>query len=451
MNQVNEGFTRAVAQYIVAEARNEAKGESLNHAKIALLDWVGVSIAARTEPLVSALMKHAEKFGGLEQSNLVGHDMKCNAPQAALINGAMSHALDYDDNLTYFMGHPTVTIMPAVLAIGQWRGASGREILGAYLCGLRVGAWIAQTVGNEHYKVGFHGTSTIGRQAAAAACAYLLELNETQALNALGIAGTLANGVKQSFGTMAKPLHAGIAAEGGVTAASLAEDGFEAAHDIYEGPLGFIATHHGLNDVVDRNFLGQKHPVEFLDFKFHAACFFLHGALNIAQRMKTENAIASEDIASITVDVSQISCDTAGKTDPVTGLDGKFSMKYSLANAIVTGETGVAGYTEENIQNPETRSLMTRINVRITDEFDTGPLKARVNVMMEDGREFIDEADPTTETLSLDQKRDKLRMKFDDLCSPVIGEAQTKDLFEAIDAFDQAATPDAMLELTMTN
>ncbi len=451
MNHSNEGFTRAIAQYIINEACGEATDELLAHAKTALVDWVCVSIAAHKEPLVQALMHHAEKFGGPAQSTLIGRAMKCNAPQAALINGAMSHALDYDDNLTYFMGHPTVTIMPAVLAVGQWRGLAGRDILGAYLCGLRVGSWLAQSVGNEHYRVGFHGTSTIGRQAAAAACANLLGLNETQTLNALGIAGTLANGVKQSFGTMAKPLHAGAAAEGGVIAASLAEDGFEAAHDIYEGPLGFIATHHGLNDVVDRHFLGSKHPVEFLDFKFHAACFFLHGALNIAQRMRTENAITSEDIASINVDVSQISCDTAGKTDPETGLDGKFSMKYSLANAFATGETGIEGYADERIHDPKTRSLMARINVRITDEFDAAPLTSRVNVVLEDGREFSEEADPTAETLTLEGKRCKLRTKFDNICAHIIDESQTKDLYRAIDEFDQATTPDAMLALTVTS
>ena len=448
MVQTNRSFTREIASYIARGARADVTDDLLFHAKIALLDWFSVSVAARDEPLVRALLRNTARFGGQAQASLVGYDLKYSAPQAALINGAMSHALDYDDNLRHFMGHPTVAIMPAVLAAGEWRGATGRDILGAYMCGLKVGVWVAQSMGVEHYQVGFHGTSTIGRQAAAAACAYLLNLNETQTLNALGVAGTLANGVKQSFGTMAKPLHAGVAAEGGLLAASLAEDGFEAAHDIYEGALGFIATHHGDNAVVDWAFLNGSHPVELLELKFHAACFFLHGAINVAQKIKAENGLTPSDIQMIEVWISKLSCDTAGKEEPITGLDGKFSMKYSLANVFVTGDTGVSGYTDEKVNDPKVRAVTERITVHITDKYDATPLTAKVRVVLRDGRDFEGEADPLDQSLSLDEKQEKLAAKFYDLCVPQLGQARAEELFQAVHRFEEAAAPDGALALS---
>ena len=432
MEPNNNGLTRSIAEYVSASVDQPSPDYLLQHAALAFLDWFGVTVAAKDEPLVQKLMSYAEALGGHEQATVVGWGRKTSVTQAALVNGAMSHALDYDDNLRFFMGHPSVSLVPSILAVVEREGLSGREALEAFLVGLKAGVWVSLATGVDHYRIGFHGTSTIGRQAAAAACARLLRLDAEKTAYAFGIAGTLANGVKRSFGTMCKPLHAGVAAEGGVQAAYLAREGFDSAADIYEGPLGFFATHTGGNLPVDQDFLDGKHPVEELELKFHAACFCVHAPINVGQALIREAGAHAQDIERMTIDLSQISMDNAGKTELKTGLDGKFSTSYSVANAIITGETGPSGYTDEAVRNVDVLGLMAKTNVRVDPELDAAPLKGRVEITLRDGRTFKGEADPFDDIPDLETKSRKVPEKVFELCQPALGDARARDLQENV-------------------
>ena len=433
MQQGNAGFTENIADYIVGSASQQTPDHLYEHAALAFLDTMAVSLYAQQEPLVVTLRRQAGRLGGNAQATLWGTKDKTNVCQAALVNGAMAHALDYDDNLGAFVGHPSVCLMPAVLALGEHHKLSGAEVLDAYLLGLEIGAWIAKSSGVEFYIKGLHGTPVIGRQAATASAARLLGLDKTQTLNALGIAGTMTNGVKQSFGTMCKPLHAGMAAEGGVQAALLGQDGFESAHDIYEGQFGVFASHHGLNEPVGPEFLQDAHPVERLEVKFHAACFCVHGAINVTEALVSQAAASVDAIERIDVAISQVSMDNAGKTDIETGLDGKFSTAYSVANALVTGETGPQGYTDEAVRNPSVLELMTRTNVHVNPEYnETAVLKTGVEIRLKGGEVLTGEGDPQEDIPSLAEKRIKVGAKFDELCAPLLGDQRAADLKAAI-------------------
>src|SRR4030043_1341104 len=195
--ETNQGLTRTIARFIPQVDPSSIPLECYEQAKGAFLDWFAVSMAGKDEPLVLKLIHYKDLMGGHAQAALLGHGQKTNASQAALINGAMSHALDYDDTMAQFQGHPSVTLFPALLALSEWKERSGSAFLSAYIIGLKAGAVIGACAGLKHYGAGWHGTSTIGRLASASGCARLLGLTEQQTVYALGIAGTQAAGLKR--------------------------------------------------------------------------------------------------------------------------------------------------------------------------------------------------------------------------------------------------------------
>lgn len=204
------------------------------------LDWAGVAIAGRGEPLVAKVRDLALFEGGAPQATIVGHGARLSVSQAALVNGTMGHALDYDD--VNMIGHPSAPVVPGVLALAEHLGSGGRDALTAFVAGYEIESRIGAFMGASHYARGWHSTATLGSFGAAAAAGWVLRLHAGQFRHAFGIAGTLAAGLKASFGTMAKPLHAGHAAQTGVRAALLASRGFEANNNILEAPQGFGAT-----------------------------------------------------------------------------------------------------------------------------------------------------------------------------------------------------------------
>ena len=427
------GFSQRVGNHIANTQEHELGDPLFAHARVALMDWIAVAIAAKEEPLVQKLLAHTELLGGNPQAAVIGHSRQLSVTQAALVNGSMSHALDYDDTLGAFLGHPSVTLFPALLALAELRGIPAKRVMSSYLVGLHTGCWIVHYLGVSHYAKGWHGTSTIGRQGAAAACAHLLGLNAEQTTYALGIAGTLAAGSKQSFGSMCKPFHAGTAAEIGINAALLAESGFDSAIDIYEGNLGLRALmSDGDGTEAGPDFLGDKHPVELLAHKFHAACHCTHAPIDIVLNTAREKTLSVDDIEKIEVYCSQISLDNANKTAPRNGLDAKFSINYSVANALITGKTGMAGYTDDMVNTGEVQALMTRINSQVDDEHREAGLKTTCEIYLRNGEKIRQSMDPLHELPALEIKQERIAAKFHDLCSPILGEERTQKLEQLI-------------------
>ena len=443
------GLTEKIAVFATSCGDASFSDELYEHAKLAMLDWLAVAIAGRDEALVRILRRQAASFGGAEQATIIGHGEKTNVSLAALVNGSMSHALDYDDNLSRFLGHPTVSLAPAIFAVAEARKLSGKAALRAYLTGLSTGVWFASVTGTGHYMKGFHGTATVGRQAATAAVANLIGLSAEQATYALGISGTLTNGLKQSFGTMCKPLHAGEAARGAVEAATLAAEGFLSARDIYEGPLGFMETHHGaFNDIPEPD-LSAGHPVERLEHKMHAACYCTHGAINVAMDLVESDGLESDAIDQIEVGCAQVSIDNAGKTKLDNGLDGKFSIAYTVANAIVNGTSGPEAFTDEAVKNPQVLDLMSRIKVEAVDIPMEQVLKVSVSAHLKDGRVLEGVNDPIGNLPPLNEKRGLLTNKFLGLCEPILGLDKAERLKAAVDELDRGGTADGLMALTV--
>ena len=430
MREESTALTKKLGEFIFTMDKSKIPDHIFEHTKVAFMDWLAVTIAGRDDPLVEKLIKYSDLVGGHEQATIIGHGIKKSLVHTALINGSASHALDYDDSLIAFMGHPSVTIFPSILAISEWQEKSGTDFLTAYLVGLAVGSAIGVCAGFEHYAAGWHATSTLGHFASAAGCAKLLQLTQKEAIYALGIAGTQACGLKRVFGTMCKPFHAGNASQAGLMSALLAEEEFTCVDDILEGKLGFFQVAKGKVDpnVIDK--LGESWEVENLAQKYHASCHATHSPIEGARDIVAKNQIQVESIQSIKIFSSQIALDAAGKINPMTGMEAKFSIPYCVANALLYSNTGIQAFDNEKINQHNIRSLMDKISVQLTDEFSA--LETRVEITTNSGNVYSTVSNIMDEIPDLDKKRESISAKFEDLCGPVFGSKETKELSNTI-------------------
>src|SRR5689334_11557794 len=289
--------TRELAQRAASLRYDELPLDVRRWARHCVLDWLGVTLAGAREELSQILAADAAEQGGTPLARLIGRDAIVPTQQAALVNGAASHALDYDDVNMTLGGHPTVAVLPAVLALCEARGANGAALIAAFVAGYETLCRVGALVAPGHYARGYHATGTVGGFGAAAACAHLLGLDAAGTATALGIAGTQAAGLKSMFGTMCKPLHAGKAAQNGLLAASLAARGFTSRGDVLECPQGFAATQ--TPDFRPAAILDDPPPgFHVLNnlFKYHAACYLTHAPIECARRLRREHDFAGDDV-----------------------------------------------------------------------------------------------------------------------------------------------------------
>src|SRR6516225_3645981 len=252
-----------------------------------VLDYLGVAVAGASDGLVRLLLDEMNEAGGAPKASVIGHELRLPMLSAALVNGAIAHALDYDDVNLAMPGHPSVAILPALLALAEEKQASGKAVIAAFVAGYETCCRVGMALRPGHYTRGFHATSTVGSFGAAAACAHLLGLDAEATGRALGIAGTQSAGLKSQFGTMCKPFHAGKAAQNGLLAARLAARGFSSRPDLVECEQGFAATH--APDFHPEKALAEPkrgfHIFANL-FKYHAACYMTHAPIECGRQLR---------------------------------------------------------------------------------------------------------------------------------------------------------------------
>jgi len=438
------GMTRKLAEFITTTDSSKIPSVAYEHAKVAFMDWLGVTIGGMDDPLVAKLIEVEDAMGGNPQATIIGHNMKKNVSQAALINGASSHVLDYDDTLVSFFGHPSVTLFPSLLALSEWKGKSGHDFLTAYLIGLQVGGTIGRCAGLDHYMAGWHATSTLGHLASAAGCAKLLNLDKKQTVYALGIGATQASGLKRVFGTMCKPFHAGRSSQAGLVSALLAQKNFTSAEDILEGPQGFFEALKGKVEEEVLALLGLGWDVEQISQKYHASCHATHSPLEAALAIVKDNNLSLGDIKAIQVHSSKLAMDAAGKMEPSTGLEGKFSIPYCVANALLRGETGTQSFTDEKVNDPEIKGMMKKITV-VLDSAKTG-LESNVEIETTNGKCYNVFSDILQQIPPLEIKKDRVHKKFFDLCGTVFTEKKVEQAAEKIHKLENIKSMEEFIE-----
>ncbi len=386
------GATRRLAEFIHDLSYDIISKDAIAKVKLCLMDWSGVTVAGYVsgrsdmDPMIEAL----SPFFGQPQATLIGKKRKVDLINAALINGTASHHLDYDD-MSAGMGHPGSPIIPAALAMGEYREVNGKKLIEAIVAGVEAGGRIGDSVMPEHYAVGWHRTATLGSFGACVAAAKIIGLSVDKIVASLGIAGTQAAGLRESFGTMCKPLHAGKAASNGILAAVLAESGFTAPQQILEGEWGFGKVLSTKFDETKINNFGQPFKMEDVRYKRYPTCYEAYPTIWCILGIREKYCPTVSEVVSITVKTSPFCLMNAGIPEPQTGLEGKFSIRYCAALALMKGTATVPDFTDEAVNAPEIRSAMSRINVIPVKSFRQ--FEVEIHIKMADGTEIKERID----------------------------------------------------------
>jgi 2-methylcitrate dehydratase PrpD len=406
--------------------------EVLHHAKRAVIDlhaaMISGAVAAPATLLEKAL---AEELDRGEARLALGR--KATVRAAALINGATAHTTEVDDIYRDGIYHPGAPTIPAALALAQAHGASGVQFLRAVVVGYEISTRIGAAMGRAHYKY-WHNTGTIGCFGACAAAAELLQLDAVRFAHALATVTTFSAGLQQAFrmDSMSKPMHAGRAAEAGLTAALAAREGVTGSLDVIEGDAGYgVAMSDGPDWDQALATLGRDFHITRMTFKNHTCCGHTFAAIDGALALQAKMGLAAKDIQRVKVGTYKAALDVAGYDEPRTAAEGRFSLKYVVATALTHGSVRFAAFEPDRLGNPATRDLMRRVDVAVDPQLDAAfPAQraARVAIESRDGRreEFLQPTRIGDPDAPLSDAQ--LDAKYLELAGPVLGEAKAKEL-----------------------
>ncbi|QYX55499.1 MmgE/PrpD family protein [Roseovarius sp. SCSIO 43702] len=358
---------------ILDAARARPEEADITVMRLSLLDWLAVALAGRGEPVARITREMVIEEGGEGQATLVGGG-RVPPRAAALVNGATSHALDYDDTHFAHIGHPSVAVIPAALALAEREGRTRQEMLGAALAGCEASIRFGILFGRGHYQAGFHQTATAGAFGATVAAALVLGLDEVETGHALGLAATRAAGLKAQFGTMGKPYNAGLAATTGLECADLAARGFVSNPDAITGQSGFLATHHADGrPATTTGFLMRD-----VSHKFHACCHGLHAAL---EALATLLPLDAHKVERVQVTTHPRWMNVCNQKAPETGLGAKFSYRAVMALRLLGYETAaLATFEDGPVNEAPVRELMQRVEVVFDEGMSETQSRVRVSV-----------------------------------------------------------------------
>ncbi len=446
----------------IDEAKVEALPEEVVfRAKTLIVDAIGTMLAGSVEEGSRILQGYTRRMESRRDATVVGAGFKACGAAAALANAAAGHALDFDSiQLSVWPGtahgiriHPTTPALAAALAVGEPRAITGRNLILACAVGIEVGCRVTEAIPPDAYQVAYQSTATMGGLGAAAAAGKILGLNRKQLMHAMGLAATMAAGLRENFGTMTKPFHSGRSAEAGVLAAELALDGFTAAPHILEAHRGFFLAMGGQHDPARiSGKLGT--PYFIIDPGLHIKRFpcaiLVHPA--IATMIATANShnLRAENIARIEVGVSDVVTSTLNHPEPKTGLEGKFSVAFPLAHALVERRLSLNDFTDERVNDPGVQALMKKIIVR-TDpkllENGGNEVTAKLAIQLTDGQTIERVAALERGQAQKWISTAELQEKFSQCAARVLSPDRAKKAFDAALALDSANSVGGLMEL----
>ncbi len=384
-------------------------------ARLSLFDWVVCGMGGLDEPVSRRIRDYVAGEYATGRCAVFGC-IQSGAAGAALANGAISHALDYDDTHFAHIGHLSVGIFPAAMAAAEDTDSSLQELLEAFVLGAEAAIKVGKVLGPKHYDHGYHQTATAGAFGATVAAAYLYQLSAIELRAALGLCSTRASGLKNQFGTMGKPLNAGYAASNGVECAKLAKLGVTSAEDGLEGPQGFIQTHSDepATEAVFDNFLFDE-----ISFKLHACCHGTHAMIEAILKAKRQTVFTLKDVASLEVRTHPKWLRVCDIKKPSTGLEAKFSYSW-LAGMTVQGlsTANPESYSDNICTNMGLHDFADKVTVVADNIPDTA---AKIVFTLNNGTECAADYD-----LSDKLDENDLSARLRDKAKAVIGESSSE-------------------------
>ena len=439
-------ITETLAAYAVSETT--LRPEVVHHAKRALIDWMACLLPGAVEAPATLLVEALADEVGYGGAIIYGSLKRAPLRTAALINATASHTIEFDDIFRDAAYHPGCPTISAALAAAQARGASGADLLRAIVIGYEVSTRIGVAVQPAHYKF-WHTTGTVGTFGASAAVSAIIGADGTATAHGLANAGTFAAALQQAFRSdaMAKPLHAGHAADAGAMAALGAARGVTGALDVLEGPAGFGAA---MSKDADwsraTDGLGQRYNITAMTFKNHGCCGHCFAAIDGALALQAAHGIRVDDIAGIVVHGYAATHDVTGRNQVATAFEGRFSTPFTVATALVHGSVRLAAFTPDRLADPVVQALMHRTEVRIDPDLAAafpGKRAANIEITLRDGRVLRHHQSTRIGDPDAPLSDTQLGDKFQELTAPVIGDAAAKALLAQLWRIDSAA--DVML------
>jgi 2-methylcitrate dehydratase PrpD len=443
------GLARQLAERVTALRHEDFPPEATAWGKVAVLDTLGVMLAGSIEEAPHIVEDVLELQSGDGPCLVFGASRRVRPLDAALVNGTSAHALDYDNTAKNLGGHVSAVILPALLAAAEAHGAGGRDLLLAHAAGYEVGAAIGRCVNPHHTEKGWHPTATVGVFAVTAACAKLLKLTAGETETALALATSLAAGTKANFGTMTKPLHAGLCARNGLLAVLLARKGFTANPGAFEHKQGYFNVFNGPGNYDAAQALAGWGDWEIVSpgasYKIYPCCYSTHAAveatLNLVRRHGPFDARAVARIDSWTPERGLAHTD---RPDPDSALAAKFSVQYCVARALLHGKVVLDHFEGDTYREPVVRELLPRVHAApyAGKPFDADdPFDAEVKITLKDGRAFSEKVDrPLGRTSDNPIAPEHMKAKFEDCATRVLSPKAAAAVVRAIDGFEKSAS-----------
>lgn len=442
------GVARGLAAWCAARGPDGWSALATGRARDAVEDTVACMIAGAAEPPAAAARRAALTWGR-GGATAVGTAERLPAPAAALVNGTAAHSLDYDDIFTPSFGHASAVLVPALLALAEERGRDGTALIDAYIVGLEMQAAVAAGVNRAHYLAGWHSTSTIGCIGAAAGCARLLGLDGEGIAQAMVLAVSMAGGTKVQFGTMAKPLHAGLGAQHAVQAAALAEAGLHGRPEALEGRFGFQELYGaGETRGWEQHLagMGDTPAIETigLTVKRHPCCGSAHNTLDCVLELQAGSGFEAAEVERIDTLVGATNLRNLMYATPHNEMEARFSMPYCVAAALHRGRLSLADFRPEAVRRAEILELLPRINMTGRDPKDepTEPgarLPHEVRIRLADGRVLENARTWPRGGIQAPLDAEDRRIKFEDCVVPVLGVDSAAALRSSLGRLDRLA------------
>jgi len=422
-----EGLTREVTAFVLETGYEGIPSEVIELGKKSMLDGLGLALSGSVAETGVILKKYLEHQGLSGQTTVIGTGLRVQERFAAFANGVGVHADDYDDTqlavqkdrVYGLLTHPTAPCLPAALAVSERHDQSGRELILAYNLGLEVETKISEAMSPRHYQHGFHSTATCGVFASTSAVAKLYDLDSDTTTRALAIAGSQAAGLRENFGTMTKPFHAGRAAEAGVIAADLAQAGWTATDKILESPRGFFQAHGGGYEL-DALHGKLGNPWTFMDpgvsIKPHPSGSLTHPGMTKILELVLEHDIQPGDVEKVDVGTNHNMPNALIHHRPTDELQAKFSMEFCMAILLMKRRGALPEFTNEVVNSADVKSMISRINFGVHPEAEAAgydKMTTIIDIHMKDGQVISGRADfgkgSPANPMSYDEVADKFR------------------------------------------
>jgi 2-methylcitrate dehydratase PrpD len=334
----------------------------------ALIDTVACALAGRNEPAARIALEYARTRQSPQSADAWGTGASLSVEDAALYNGVAGHVLDFDDVTSPLRGHPSIALLPALVALAQAHDLPGRDLAAAYVAGFEVMVKLARAMVGDHYAKGWHSTSSIGILGATAACASLLRLTREQTIDALGIAVAQASGSRVNFGTMSKSFQAGHCGVSAIRAAMLARSGFTGAPDAIDGENGYMALYANGESLAEQlDTLGTA-PLEIeaasIEVKKYPLCYATHRTLDGILDLRAEHGLRLDQVERVEILCSYRALVPLIHPSPQTGLEAKFSMQYAVAAALHDGAIGLSSFEDAAVRRPAIQTFLAKVEAR---------------------------------------------------------------------------------------